>query len=117
MRYKSQHNDAAAHIHVHYHHTVLCQMFLHQRKKFHGRHLKRNGDILIGIYLEEVYTVDVKGSTNRELFASDNPQMLENLSAHREKIVEEDLAAMMETVEGQLTAYEAGDHIIGMVIS
>ena len=66
----------------------------------------------IGSVFEEVYTVDVKGSTNRELFASDNPQMLENLSAHREKIVEEDLAAMMETVEGQLTAYEAGDHIM-----
>ena len=66
----------------------------------------------IGSVFGEVYTVDVKGSTNRELFASDNPQMLENLSAHREKIVEEDLAAMMETVEGQLTAYEAGDHIM-----
>ena len=66
----------------------------------------------ISSVFDEVYTVDVKGSTNRELFASDNRQMLSNLTAHRQKIAAEDLAAMMETVEGQLTAYEAGDHIM-----
>ena len=66
----------------------------------------------IGSVFGEVYMVDVKGSTNRELFASDNPQMLENLSAHRADITESDLAAMMETVEGQLAAYEAGSYIM-----
>ncbi len=60
----------------------------------------------------EVYTVDVKGSTNRELFASDNPRMLDNLTAHRKEIAAKDLAGMMETVDGQLTAYEAGDYIM-----
>lgn len=60
----------------------------------------------------EVYTVDVKGSTNRELFASDNPQMLDNLTAHREEIKAEDLAEMMETVDEQLMDYEAGEYIM-----
>ena len=66
----------------------------------------------IGSVFGEVYTVDVKGSTNRELFASDNPQMLANLSAHRADLTESDLSAMMETVEGQLAAYEAGNYIM-----
>ena len=66
----------------------------------------------ISSVFDEVYTVDVKGSTNRELFASDNRQMLSNLTAHRQKIAAEDLAAMMETVEGQLTAYEGGSYIM-----
>lgn len=60
----------------------------------------------------EVYTVDVKGSTNRELFASNNPQMLENLRLHREKISDDNLYAMMGTVSDNLTSYEAGGRIM-----
>ena len=60
----------------------------------------------------EVYTVDVKGSTNRELFASDNPQMLENLALHQEQITDEALLSMMDRVSANLTAYEAGSYIM-----
>ncbi len=60
----------------------------------------------------EVYTVDVKGSTNRELFASDNPQILENLAVHRENLADENLAAMMAAVADNLIAYEAGNYIM-----
>ena len=60
----------------------------------------------------EVYTVDVRGSTNRELFASDNPQMLENLTVHREEITDESLSAMMAAVNDNLIAYEAGNYIM-----
>ena len=60
----------------------------------------------------EVYTVDVRGTTNRELFASDNPQMLANLTLHREKITDEALSAMMDRVSENLIAYEAGDYIM-----
>ena len=35
-----------------------------------------------------------------------------NLSAHRADLTESDLSAMMETVEGQLAAYEAGNYIM-----
>ncbi len=60
----------------------------------------------------EVYTVDVKGSTNRELFASNNPQMLENLRVHREEITDEGLYAMMGAVSDNLTVYQAGGRIM-----
>ncbi len=60
----------------------------------------------------EVYTVDVRNTTNRELFASDNMQMLANLADHREKLADENLSVMMATVEENLTAYEAGSYIM-----
>ena len=66
----------------------------------------------IGSVFGEVYTVDVKGSTNRELFASDNPQMLANLAERRAAITDEGLAAMMDRVLDNLIAYEAGSYIM-----
>ena len=61
---------------------------------------------------EEVYTVDVRGSTNRELFASDNPQMLDNFALHREMIADDALSSMMDRVSENLIAYEAGSYIM-----
>ena len=40
----------------------------------------------ISSVFSQVYTVDVAGSTNRELFASDNANMLANLEAGRERL-------------------------------
>lgn len=60
----------------------------------------------------EVYTVDVAGSTNRELFASNSPQMLgvfaENVSLEEN----EDLAGMMARVESGMTEYDAGEYLM-----
>lgn len=66
----------------------------------------------IGSVFGEVYTVDVKGSTNRELFASDNPRMIENLKRHKETVADESLLAMMNNVSENLIPYEAGDRIM-----
>lgn len=66
----------------------------------------------IGSVFEEVYTVDVKGSTNRELFASNNPRMLTNLERHKEAVEDESLLAMMDTVSDGLLPYEAGERIM-----
>lgn len=66
----------------------------------------------IGSVFGEVYTVDVRGSTNRELFASDNPQMIENLKKHKETVADESLLAMMDTVSENLIPYEAGNRIM-----
>ena len=66
----------------------------------------------IGSVFGEVYTVDVKGSTNRELFASDNPRMLDHLAVHKEQLTDENLSAMMAVVAENLTAYEAGNYIM-----
>lgn len=60
----------------------------------------------------EVYTVDVRGTTNRELFASNNPHMLENMQKHKEAVTDESLLAMMNLVSENLSAYEAGGRIM-----
>ncbi len=60
----------------------------------------------------EVYTVDCSGSTNRELFASDNPEMLDVLSENIELEEDENLSAMMTTVSENLEIYQAGDYLM-----
>ncbi len=58
-----------------------------------------------------VYTSDVPGTTNRELFASDSPDMTENLRAGIQKLDDRELASLMGRVSSQLTRHQAGDHI------
>ena len=60
----------------------------------------------------EVYTVEVIGSTNRELFASDNGNMLSNLEAGRALLENEGLYAMMERTAGALSKYQPGDYVL-----
>ena len=60
----------------------------------------------------QVYTVEVGASTNRELFASDNKDMLSVLEEGRQKLQDGDLYAMMERVAGSLVRYEPGELIL-----
>ncbi|WP_251207747.1 spermidine synthase [Acetatifactor aquisgranensis] len=60
----------------------------------------------------QVYTVDVAGSTNRELFASDNGAMLANLEANRELLQDGNLYAMMERASAGLERYVPGEYIL-----
>lgn len=60
----------------------------------------------------EVYTADVAGSTNRELFASNQAGMPARLEANRQKLSDQDLYAMMERVASALEVYEQGDYIL-----
>ncbi len=59
-----------------------------------------------------VYTVDVNGSTNRELFASNNPDMLEVLD--RNLVLEQngDMTAFMESARENMIAYQAGGYLM-----
>lgn len=59
-----------------------------------------------------VYTADVKGSTNRELFASDNAKMLDILKNNAGNLKNEDLQNMMLTVADSSSAYVGGDYIM-----
>ena len=54
--------------------------------------------------------MDVAGSTNRELFASDNPAILETFTSSR--TADESLDAMMDYVYDNLVRYEAGEHVM-----
>lgn len=64
----------------------------------------------IASVFSEIYTADVEYNTNRELFASDNPDMIR---AFEENLAKEDdpgLCAMMDQVSGSLLRYEAGEY-------
>ena len=66
----------------------------------------------IASVFDQVYTVDVGGTTNRELFAMNHADGLERPIAQREALTDGSLAAMMERVQCNLTAYEARNYIM-----
>ena len=55
----------------------------------------------------EVYTADVAGATNRELFASNNAEMLSTFEKNLILESNEDLALLMNRVSSKLVPYEA----------
>jgi len=60
----------------------------------------------------QVYTVDVQGSTNRELFAFESGEALRRFEEGRQKLSDGPLYAMMERVEDNLIPYAAADYIM-----
>ena len=60
----------------------------------------------------EVYTVDVKGSTNRELFASNNQDVLKRFDKNVEAEDDAELTALMDTIGDNLIEYRAGDYLM-----
>ena len=66
----------------------------------------------IGSVFDTVYTVDVKYSTNREVFASNNEEMLSVLSQNTEKLGHQNLREMMEKVADDCSKYTAGNYIM-----
>lgn len=83
-------------------------------------HILENQEADINTYLadtisrvfSEVYTADVPFCTNRELFASMNPGMRENLRANTEAVESGELKELLEEISEGLTAYEAGENIL-----
>ncbi len=65
----------------------------------------------ISTVFSERYTVN-SGSTNRELFASNNPQMLEVFAKNVEMEDDAALILMMNRVTDQITVYEPGEHLM-----
>ena len=59
-----------------------------------------------------VYTVDVSSSSNRELFASDNPSFISRMNSNISSEDDEALHALMESVSANLEYREGGDNIL-----
>lgn len=57
-----------------------------------------------------IYVADVKGSTNRELFASCNANMLNDFTDNVNLESHANLRALMQELQTGLTAYEAGTY-------
>lgn len=66
----------------------------------------------IGSVFEAEVTVDVAGSSNRELFASDNPDILDNLEKHIAGLTDDRFKNMMQLVADNLNEYQKGDYIL-----
>lgn len=60
----------------------------------------------------EIYTVDVAGATNRELFASENDQMREQLKKRSAALTDRGLQRMMRQVCERLQPYDAGEYLM-----
>ena len=81
-------------------------------------HGNKEGDInqyladTIANVFDNVYTVDVAGSTNRELFASQHSDMIEVLSDHVENLSDAGLQNMMQRVADNSSAYVPGDYLM-----
>ena len=66
----------------------------------------------IASVFDDVYVIDVRGSSNRELYASNSPAALDRLHKNLELTDDENLAAMMRYVESGLSEYEAGEYLM-----
>lgn len=80
----------------------------------------RGGDGSINEYLSdtiskvfsEVYTANVEGSTNKELFASNNSDCINRFFKNVNSDTDVELTNMMGQVADDLVRYEAGNHIM-----
>lgn len=66
----------------------------------------------IASVFQNVYTIDIIGSTNRELFAGNHDFMLENMENQTKKLSNPELQGMMQTVLEGLKPYQAGNYIM-----
>lgn len=68
-------------------------------------------DTIAGVF-DTVYAADVRGTTNRELFASDNRQIKEILENNIPDIEDGELRAMMDEVAENLVLCEKGGYLL-----
>ncbi len=66
----------------------------------------------IASVFDYVYTVDVAGTTNRELFATQNPAALEVFETGRSTIEDPALQEMLRRVSDGIMPYEKGDYLL-----
>ena len=66
----------------------------------------------IGSVFDTEYIVDVTGSSNRELFASDNKEILKILGGNIEKLDNLQLKTMMRQIKENMLAYTKGDCLL-----
>ena len=66
----------------------------------------------IASVFRQAYTVDVAGSTNRELFATDAPEALETLSRGISREQDPELKALMTTVAARLVPCRGGKYLL-----
>lgn len=66
----------------------------------------------IASVFDYVYTVDVAGTTNRELFATQNPSAIADFENGRRRIENPELQAMLQMVSEGIVPYEKGEYLL-----
>lgn len=66
----------------------------------------------IASVFDDVYTVDVSGSTNRELFASNGVSLAEAMEENTKELGDEELQSLMQEVCDTMEPYEGGDYLL-----
>ena len=84
---------------------------MNMRGKEEGNINQYLADTIAGVF-SEVYTADVPGSTNRELYASNSGRMIESFDAGRDKLSNPDFSELMERVSLGLLAYQPGNYLL-----
>ena len=66
----------------------------------------------IASVFDQVYTVDVKGNTNRELYATNATGITDTMTRNVAQETDTQLASLMDTISDKLTPYEAGSYLM-----
>lgn len=89
--------------------VMVVNMNMHSEKE--GNINEYLSDTIASVF-DYVYTVDVRGTTNRELFASMRGDCMDKLSENKSDITDTGLYELLSEVENSLGAYGRGDHIL-----
>lgn len=89
--------------------VLVVNMNMHSEEK--GNINEYLSDTIASVF-PNVCTVDVKGSTNRELFAVMNKDAFSDFQERIGNIQDEDLRAMMQSLEKELDVYEKGEYLL-----
>lgn len=89
--------------------VMVVNMNMHSSKE--GNINEYLADTISQVF-SEIYTADVPYTTNRELFASNNPEMLPIMQKNMGLEKDAELAEMIPVIYNSLTAYQAGDHLM-----
>ena len=68
-------------------------------------------DTVSGVF-DSVYVVDVTHNTNRELFASDNPQMLQTFQEQLDLTADSKIKTFLTKIEPDIKPYESGSLVL-----
>lgn len=88
---------------------MVVNMNMHTEKE--GNINQYLSDTIASVF-PEVYTVNVAGATNRELFASANGDMAQRLVTGSSQVADDELKEMMMQVAEDMGVYEKGDYLL-----
>lgn len=89
--------------------VMVVNMNMHSEEE--GNINEYLSDTIANVF-DEIYIADVRGSTNRELFAAESAEILQKLTGGINRLENGELADMMHRVSGELVKYEKGNLLL-----